>query len=417
MGFFTKKRDDGATFDGQGQERVGFIDNVFYNLEEDVLLARHPYDNLSTNARVTVQEGQVMIFCQEGEYSDVFQPGSHVLTTNNVPFLQRILNLPTGGTSAFKTTLFVVSTTRKRVAGQNGWGLGMTICDYSLGDEGTNVRVGAYGSYEFRIVDALKFIRQYSGTLHEILLDEFVEKFTASVTTQVKPLLSKQFSRKKLPITEINEAIPEIAEGVTEGLNDFFKKYGIEFTEFAIEAIEPDEDDENYKAILAAKTAGGAMDFESRARARQRAREGYTYQQERQFDIMQGAAQNEGSAGQMMGAGMGIGMGFGVGGMFGQQMGNMAQGAMGAQPVYGQQTMPGAVPPPPPASVTFHVLVNNAQQGPFDMGTLQQMVAQGTLTPQTYVWKPGMAQWAAASQCPELAQLFGAVPPPPPSLG
>lgn len=51
MGFFTKKRDDGATFDGQGQERVGFIDNVFYNLEEDVLLARHPYDNLYQRPR------------------------------------------------------------------------------------------------------------------------------------------------------------------------------------------------------------------------------------------------------------------------------------------------------------------------------------------------------------------------------
>ncbi|MBQ9295744.1 MAG: SPFH domain-containing protein [Paludibacteraceae bacterium] len=412
MGFFNKQRTDGQTYDGQGAERVGIIDNVFYNLEEDVLLARHPYDNLSTNARVTVQEGQVMVFCQEGEYSDIFLPGSHVLTTNNVPFLQRIMNLATGGSSAFKATLFVVSTTRKRVAGEQGWGIGMTVCDYSLGDEGTNIRVGAYGSYEFRITDALAFIRQYSGTLHEVRLEEFTDKFTAQVAQRVKPLISQQFSRRHIPVTSVQEYLLEIAEAVTAELNTYFTRYGIEFTEFAIEAIEPDEDDENYKSILAAKTAGGAMDFESRARARQRQREGYTYQQERQFDIMQGAAQNEGSAGQMMGAGMGVGMGFGMGGMFGQQMGQMAQGAMNAQPVYGQQT--GAVPPPPPAAVAFHVLVNNAQQGPFELAVLQQMAAQGTLTPQTYVWKPGMAQWQAAGQCPELAPLFGAVPPPPP---
>ena len=56
MGLFTKQRSDGATYDGQGEERVGFIDNVFYNLEKGLLLKRHPYDNLSTNAKVTVQE-------------------------------------------------------------------------------------------------------------------------------------------------------------------------------------------------------------------------------------------------------------------------------------------------------------------------------------------------------------------------
>jgi hypothetical protein len=96
--------------------------------------------------------------------------------------------------------------------------------------------------------------------------------------------------------------------------------------------------------------------------------------------------------------------------MFGQQMGMMAQNVAQAQPI--QQGA--AVPPPPPAPVAFHVLINNAQQGPYDMATLQQMAQQGTLTPQTYVWKAGMAQWSAASQCPELQGLFAPVPPPPP---
>ena len=58
MRLFNKQRTDGITYDGQGEERVGFIDNVFYNLEKGLLLKRHPYDNLSTNAKVTVQEGQ-----------------------------------------------------------------------------------------------------------------------------------------------------------------------------------------------------------------------------------------------------------------------------------------------------------------------------------------------------------------------
>lgn len=415
MGLFKKtqqQRTDGVTFDGQGTERVGIIDNVFHNLEKGVLLLRHPYDNLSTRAKVTVQDGQEMVFYNEGMYSDTFAPGPHQLSTNNVPFLQKLVNVATGGTSAFKTTLFVISTTRQRLAGdEGGWGIGLTVKDYTFGEEGVTIKIGSYGSYEFRICNSRAFIQEYSGTQHEIRLTEFCDSFTSAVSQRVKPLISQYFSQQHVSITEVNNYLNDIADYVREKLNDYFVKYGIEFTEFDVEAINPDEEDEQYKRIIAAQTAGSEEDFASRARARARAREGYTYQQERQFDVMQGAAQNEGSAGQMMGAGMGIGMGFGMGGAFGQQMGGMVNQAMNAQPVYNQQ---GAVPPPPPQQVMFHVYINNVQQGPYPIQTLQQLVQQGTLTAQTLVWKAGMNQWTPAQQCPELAQLFGAVPPPPP---
>ncbi len=35
MSFFTRKRDDGATYDGQGEERRGLVDVIKYNGEED----------------------------------------------------------------------------------------------------------------------------------------------------------------------------------------------------------------------------------------------------------------------------------------------------------------------------------------------------------------------------------------------
>ena len=411
---FTEQRSDGVTYDGQGTERVGFIDNVFHNLEDGVLLLRHPYDNLSTRAKVTVQDGQEMVFYNEGLYSETFLPGPHQLSTNNVPFLQKLVNLPTGGTSAFKTTLFVINTTRQRLAGdEGGWGVGLTVRDYTFGDEDVTIKIGSYGSYEFRICNSRAFIQEYSGTQHEITLSDFCSKFTSAVAQRVKPLLSQYFSKQRVSVTEVNNYLTDVSDFVKVQLNEYFVKYGIELTEFDVEAINPDEDDEQYQRIIAAQTAGSEMDFESRARARARAREGYTYQQERQFDVMQNAAQNEGSAGQMMGVGMGLGMGFGVGGAFGQQMGGIANQAMQSQPMYNQ---PGSMPPPPPPQVQYYVFVNNAQQGPYPMPTLQQMVQQGTLTKQTLVWKAGMAQWAAAQDCPELASLFAPTPPPVPPM-
>ena len=202
---FNKPRTDGQTFDGQGTERTGFIDNVFVNLEKGCLLQRYPYDNLSTCAKVTVQEGQQMVFMSEGMYSDTFLPGSHTLTTNNVPFLEKIMNIPFGGGSAFKTTLFCVSTKRQRFAGDDaGWGVGLTIRDYTLSDEGITIKVGAYGSYEFRITNAIAFIREYSGTEHEIWLDDLANEFSSAISQRVTPTLSKFFSQRKVSITEVN---------------------------------------------------------------------------------------------------------------------------------------------------------------------------------------------------------------------
>lgn len=412
MSFFNFKKDqhaDGYTYDGQGQERTGIVDNVFINLEKGCLLLRYPYDNLSTSARVTVQEGQKMVFCSEGMYSDCFEPGSYTLSTNNIPFLEKLVNLPFGGKSAFKTTVFCVTTTRQRFAGDDGgWGVNLTVRDFTFGDEGVTINIGAYGSYEFRIINPIAFIRQYSGTEHELTLDEFAGMFRETVSQRIKPALSKYFSTQKISITEVNNYLMEMSDGTRKLLNEYMEEYGIELTNFDIEAVNPMEDDPNYQRIIAAQTSAGEMDLESRALARKRAREGYNYQQERQFDVMEGAANNTGAAGTMMGAGMGMGMGFGMGGAFGAQMGGMAQGAFGAQPQ--TQTPP---PPPTPQAVAFHVILNGQQAGPYDLVTLQPLVSQGVVTPATLVWRAGMAQWAAAQTVPELAALFG--PPAPPT--
>ena len=152
--------------------------------------------------------------------------------------------------------------------------------------------------------------------------------------------------------------------------------------------------------------------LEGYAKAKERAVQGFTYQQERQFDVLETAAGNEGTSGDTMGVGMGFGMGAGIGAAFNSQISNMANNVMGGvSPTvqYGPQTQP--VQPP----VSFHISVNGQQYGPYDMTMMSQMVANRQVTPNTYVWRPGMAQWLQAAQCPELAPLFGSpVPPPPP---
>ena len=82
--------------------------------------------------------------------------------------------------------------------------------------------------------------------------------------------------------------------------------------------------------------------------------------------------------------------------------------------------MPGVAPPIPGPipQVQYMIAINGSQAGPYGWTQLQQLVQQGQLTQQTYVWKQGMENWEFAGNVAELSPLFGApsapaVPPVP----
>ena len=147
-----------------------------------------------------------------------------------------------------------------------------------------------------------------------------------------------------------------------------------------------------------------------------------THALNQQADVLKTGAQSLGQMGSMdtgsHGGGLnpaGMMTGMMMGGAMGQQMAGMMQNM-------GQTMQQSMNTPPPMPQVTFHVSVNGAQAGPFNMQQLQQMAQTGQLTRQTYVWRQGMANWDFAGNVPELAGLFapppppGATPPPPPSI-
>jgi membrane protease subunit (stomatin/prohibitin family) len=195
----------------------------------------------------------------------------------------------------------------------------------------------------------------------------------------------------------------EISTLIEGELAEEFDDYGLQLKSFKVMSISVPEDDPSFVMLKEAK-----------ASAAKRKIEGFTYTQQRSFDVMETAAGNEGgAAGTMVGAGVGLGVGLGVGG----QMGNMVGQTMNTG---GTPPQPPAASPPNPfggaaAGTTFHVLLNGEQKGPYGTDILQQGVSTGQMNGQTMVWRAGMAQWLPAGQVPELANLFaGAAPPPPP---
>ena len=385
MRLFRKDRTDGTTYDGQGEERPGFIDRIKYNSEEDELVWKFPHDNLSVGTQLIVNQSQEAVFVKGGMARDLFTAGTHTLSANNIPLLQKLINIPFGGNTPFTAEVWFINKTAKRGL---KWGSAtpVTVFDpfYKL-----ELQIGVAGEFGIRITDSVEFITEIVGTHSLTTTDNIITNFRALINRKLSTLINNYVSGDKLDFSLLAGKTEETSGFIRDQIAGELGRYGVEVVQFDVERIVPIENEQLTQAR------------EIQRELTRQQRLGYTYQQERSFDVMETAAGNEGSAGQVMGAGMGLGMGVGVGGAFGSQMGDMA-GQMGK-----------AAPILPPPLDTFHIIVDNVQQGPYDIDALAGIAKRGGLTPDTYVWKPGMDEWRKASDCRELQTLLGNTLPPP----
>ena len=392
MGIFNRKRTDGMTFDGQGDDRRGFIDVIQFNGSPDDIVWKFPYNNISTAAQLVVNQSQEAVFLKGGEVADIFGPGTKTLSANNIPILQKLINLPFGENTPFVAEVWYVSKTVRRNL-KFGTERPVDIWDPLIQN---SVPVRAFGQYGVRIADSAAFLREMVGTLHLFTTDDIIEQFRSDIVQALSERITNFMTEEQVSVVTINGKLSAVSKYIRDQINDEFSRYGIEVTNLKVENINYNKNDPQVARIL-----------EGYAKAKERTVQGFTYQQERQFDILETAAGNEGQSGTVMGTGMGLGMGMGIGAAFNAQISNIAGQAMGSS-VAPAQSCP--LPPPGAApAVSFHLSINGQQYGPYDTNALRQMAANRQITPDTYVWRSGMPQWLQASQCPELATLF---PPP-----
>jgi membrane protease subunit (stomatin/prohibitin family) len=87
----------------------------------DTLSYRFPDDDkeIKNGAQLVVRESQVVQFVYLGQYGDLFPPGKHTLTTDNIPVLTTLKGWKYGFESPFKADVYFVVT---RLFAGNKWG-------------------------------------------------------------------------------------------------------------------------------------------------------------------------------------------------------------------------------------------------------------------------------------------------------
>ena len=182
---------------------------------------------------------------------------------------------------------------------------------------GVAVPVTAFGQFGLRIDDSRRFLTSLVGTLSSFSADDIKRYFKGIYISKIKSLLTHCITKQKISVFEINAHLDEIGEYLEQSTSDKFAEYGIKLVNFTINDISVDES--NPEFVKLKETLSKRADMDVR---------GYTYEEERSFDVMEKMAENLGqgqSGGNMLDLGVGAGVGFGMGGNLGEKFGQMSE--------------------------------------------------------------------------------------------
>jgi excisionase family DNA binding protein len=96
------------------------------------------------------------------------------------------------------------------------------------------VRVRAYGTYDFRIMEPKLFLKEVAGTDHQFRIDEFAD----TMRSRLVSVFSDALATAKIPVLDIATRYSEIGEALLPLINPLLQaKYGLEMASFVVENV------------------------------------------------------------------------------------------------------------------------------------------------------------------------------------
>ena len=197
----------------------------------DTLSYRYPDEDkaIKNGAQLIVRESQLVQFVYLGEFGDTFGPGKHTLTTDNIPVLTRLKSWKYGFNSPFKADVYYLTT---RLFTGNKWGTANPIM--MRDDDFGIVRARAFGTYDFKIVDAKLFLKEVAGSDQNFRLDEFAD----TMRSRIVSVFSDALASAKVPVLDVASRYTELGEALLPLINPVVSsKYGIQIGSFIVENV------------------------------------------------------------------------------------------------------------------------------------------------------------------------------------
>lgn len=318
----------------------------------NTLCFKVPYEDFNIGSQLIVAEYEEALFMKDGLVEEVFGPGKYTLTTENYPFLTKFLSkFLTGGVSAYNCKVYYINKSHHL---ELKWGTGSAV---RLIDPvwGIEVHVQARGAYTAVVKDGKKFFLKLVGANAAAEEKDIVKNFRTAFIQHITDELAEYLTSQDNEVLVVCNKKKQLADDLKPILNGILDEYGIELVNFYIENIEIPENDGCMKRIRelrikrqekifereqnvadervkfnlrresseADRYVSGQQAYADYERMTIRDQDGNNgWARQEAAGILRDAAQNEGTAGEIIGLGVGVGVGSQLGGLMGQMLGN-----------------------------------------------------------------------------------------------
>ena len=318
---------------------------IKYEGDNNTFIWKHPCEDFNTSSQLIVHESQEAIFLMNGQALDLFGAGRHTLETQNIPLISRFFNKATGDATPFHCEVYFINKTELMAI---KWGTDSKV-QFIDPQYGFPLSIGASGEMSLRAEDSRKLLIKLVGTENILEQPKLVAYFRSFLMTRVKTYIAQVIKSNAINIFEIDENLTEFSHELKNRLFVDFADYGIALERFFVTTVSKPDGEAQYEkfkelhfrqyadiaeakirqqvGIIDQETEAQKMIIESKGIAKKRIQEGYTFHQERGFDVAEKVAANEG-VGQFSNMGIGLGVMAGVGGTVGGLVGGAVNDAL-----------------------------------------------------------------------------------------
>ena len=324
---------------------ANIADIIKYEGDNSTFIWKHPCEDFNYLTQLIVHESQEAIFFMNGQALDMFGAGRYTLETQNIPLIGKVLNKATDDKTPFHCEVYFINKTEQM---NIKWGTDSRV-QYIEPTYGFPLSIGASGEMSLRAEDSRKLLLKLVGTERYLGQQQLVNYFRSFLMTRVKTYIAQVMKTNNINIFEIDENLAMFSNAIKNLLIGDFADYGVSLEQFFVTNVVKPDGERQYEKfkelhfrqyadiaeaklrqqteIINAETEAQKTIIDSKAQATKRAQEGYTYQQERGFDVAEKVAENE-AVGEFTNMGVGFGTMAGVGGAVGGMVGGMMNDAM-----------------------------------------------------------------------------------------
>ena len=198
----------------------------------DDIIYVSPDDDLRTITSVTVPEHAVALFVRDGQLQGVLEPGRHVVTSANIPWLTTLYNKALG----FRETPFKCSVIFISLKIFNGkWGLRSMI--KAAKEYEVPITLMANGDFQFRIQDVNVFYTQVLGGMKSYTTGDVNQFMKSFITEQLIQQLNTQYYMDVMGNLEKASTSTKIL------IDPYFQQRGIELLALKINEVSTTEEE------------------------------------------------------------------------------------------------------------------------------------------------------------------------------